>query len=83
LRNSFEVDFYIPGESLIQVCYRFQEYETRKREIGALQKAAEKYPVKNISIISHTEEETITSEKLEINVIPAWKWLLKNPEKVA
>ncbi|MCX6251607.1 MAG: ATP-binding protein [Bacteroidetes bacterium] len=78
LRNGYEVDFYLPGEALIQVCYRFQEYETRKREISALLRAAEKYPVRSITIITFSHEETITEGNQEISVIPAWKWVVRN-----
>jgi len=78
LRNGYEVDFYLPGKTLIQVCYRFQEYETRKREISALLRATEKYPVKNLSIITFSHEESITENDKKISVIPAWKWVLRN-----
>jgi uncharacterized protein len=78
LRNGYEVDFYIPGEALIQVCYRFQEYETRKREISALLKAIEKFPVSSLTIITFSHEETITEGNYKISVIPAWKWVLRN-----
>jgi uncharacterized protein len=78
LRNGYEVDFFLPDEALIQVCYRFQEYETRKREISALLKASEKYPVKRLQIITYNHEELITEENKEISVIPVWKWVLKN-----
>jgi hypothetical protein len=78
LRNGYEVDFYLPDEALIQVCYRFQEYETRKREITALLKAAIKLPVKNLIIITFNQEETIDADNMKISVIPVWKWILKN-----
>jgi len=78
LRNGYEVDFYLPDEALIQVCYRFQEYETRKREISALLKAAIILPVKNLNIITFNQEETIDADNMKISVIPVWKWILKN-----
>jgi uncharacterized protein len=78
LRNSYEVDFYLPGEALIQVCYRFQEYETRKREISALLRATEKYAVKSLNIITFSHEESITEGNNKISVIPVWKWVLQN-----
>jgi len=78
LRNGYEVDFYIPGEAFFQVCYRIQEYETRKREISALLRATEKYPIKSLNIITISNEETITEGKKKISIIPAWKWVLRN-----
>jgi predicted AAA+ superfamily ATPase len=76
LRNGFEVDFYIPGDRLIQVCYRFQEYETRKREISALLKTMDKFPCNVLEIITYNEEEQITVNNQNISVIPVWRWVL-------
>lgn len=76
VRNGYEVDFFIPGESLIQVCYRLDDPLTRKREVTALMKAVEKNPVKSLSVITLDSEETILEKGVEINVFPAWKWLI-------
>jgi hypothetical protein len=78
LRNGFEVDFFIPGEELIQVCFGFSEESTRKREISALLKAHENNPVKNLTIVTFNGEETISEGNLTIEVIPVWKWILRN-----
>jgi uncharacterized protein len=78
LKNGYEVDFLVPGEILVQVSYSLAEPATRKREISALQKAAEKYPVKKHTVITFSTEETIHSEGLTIEVMPAWKWVLYN-----
>jgi predicted AAA+ superfamily ATPase len=77
LRNGYEIDFFIPGEALIQVCYGFNEPITRKREISALLKAYDKNPVKSLVIVTFNTEETIIERDLEIDVIPAWKWIMK------
>jgi uncharacterized protein len=78
LKYGYEVDFYVPGEELIQVCYRFQEFETRRRDISALMKASSEFSCKRVRIITYGDEETIHENKLEIFVIPAWKWILSN-----
>ncbi|MDP2423386.1 MAG: ATP-binding protein [Bacteroidales bacterium] len=78
LRNGFEVDFYLPGEALIQVCYRFREFETRKREIAALARAYEKNPAKCLTIVTFNDEETINEGNVTIEVVPAWKWILRH-----
>jgi predicted AAA+ superfamily ATPase len=80
LRNGFEVDFFIPGETLIQVCFGFSEQSTRKREISALIKAHEKNPVKNLIIVTFNNEETILEDNLTIEVVPAWKWILRSSD---
>jgi predicted AAA+ superfamily ATPase len=76
LRNGFEVDFLIPDQALIQVCYTMDEPATRKREISGLVKASEKHQVINHLIITYNTEEIIQEKGIEIKVIPVWKWLL-------
>lgn len=76
LRNGFEVDFLIPDQALIQVCYNLGELATRKREVSALLKASEKHQVLSHLIITYNTEEIILEKGLEIKVIPVWKWLL-------
>lgn len=78
LRNGYEVDFYVPGEALIQVAYSLDELSTRKREMIALIKASAVYPVKNLMIITFETEENIVENDREIQVMPVWKWLLKS-----
>lgn len=78
LRNGYEVDFFVPGELLIQVCYGMDEPTTRKREITAMLKASEKYQVLNHLIITYNTEEFVQGKNIEIKVVPVWKWLLKN-----
>ena len=77
MRNGYEIDFYIPGEILIQVCYSLEEPATRKRETSALLQAFVKNPVKNLNIITYQSEEVIVENGVSIHVIPAWKWLLR------
>jgi len=78
MRNGFEVDFLVPGELLVQVCYSLAAAETRKREISALLKAAALHSVKSLMIITFDSEEIIREKESVIQVIPLWKWLLKN-----
>lgn len=77
-RNGYEVDFFIPGEALIQVCYSLEEPVTRKREISSLNKVFVKNPVKKLIVVTFNSEETIVENGMEINVVPAWKWLLES-----
>jgi hypothetical protein len=76
LRNGYEIDFFIPGEALIQTCYSLAEPITRKREISGLLQAFAKNPVKNLFIITYQTEEVIVENGISIHVLPAWKWLL-------
>ncbi len=76
--DKYEVDFYIPDEQLaIQVSYSLCDEETRKREVEALQKLTKRLPCKRRVIITFDEEEAITDSFGNIEVIPAWKWLME------
>lgn len=74
--HGIEVDFYVTEVQLaVQVCYSLQDAETRKREINALLKMSKRIDVKRWIIITKDEEETISEQGINIEVIPAWKWL--------
>lgn len=77
--DGYEVDFYVPEEELaIQVCYSLRDEETRKREVDALGKLPKRVPCKRRMILTFDEEETITDQHGEVEVIPAWKWVHAN-----
>jgi predicted AAA+ superfamily ATPase len=78
LRNSFEVDFYIPGSLLVQASYSLESRDTRDREVNALIKAQRNYEVEELLIITYDREETIVANSSEIRVIPVWKWMLRS-----
>jgi predicted AAA+ superfamily ATPase len=70
------VDFYIPEVQMaVQVCYSLQDIEARKREINALVKMSKRIGVKRWVVISKDEEDTISEQGINIEVIPVWKWL--------
>ena len=75
--NGVEVDFVVPYEKLaVQVTYSFADFDTRKREITALEKLAQQMKLDRMLIITKDEEETIMGNEFIIEVIPIWKWLL-------
>lgn len=75
--HQVEVDFYVPEASLaIQACYRFQDPETRKREVKALCRLADRFPVQILMVITKDEELQLEEQGKTIIVIPIWKWLL-------
>ena len=77
IRDKYEIDFYVPEKQLIQVCYHLSPIETREREIKALVKASQKVKADKNLIITIDHEEFIKESGLEIFVVPAWKWVLK------
>ncbi len=78
IRNAYEVDFFIPGKSLIQVAYSLGNDETRRREIQSLVKASKNYPAEELLIITRAENEIIKTDDLRIKVIDIVSWILGN-----
>lgn len=74
--HGIEVDFYVPEvQWAVQVSYSLQDFETRKREINALVKMSKQIDVKRSIVITKDEEVTISEQGINIEVIPAWRWL--------
>lgn len=79
--KNVEVDFYIPDEEMaIQVSYSIDDPLTREREVKALLKLSEAFPIQKAFIITRDEEQTLTASNLKIEVLPVWKWLLRGEE---
>lgn len=75
--KNIEVDFYIPDEEMaIQVSYSIDDPLTREREVKALRKMSEVYPINKAFIITRDEEQSLSDDNLEITVLPIWKWLI-------
>lgn len=76
--DNFEVDFYIPEDTLaIQVCYSLSDEETLQREVNALKKLPKRLDCNRRIIITFDEETSFSDEYGTIEVVPAWKWLLE------
>lgn len=74
-----ELDFYIPSEEKgIQACYSIRNQDTLDREVKALVMFHQSYGLKKAEIVTYSEEKTIETPGLTINVIPLSKWLLTN-----
>ncbi len=88
-RDNVECDFLLAGQDAIraavQVCLSLKEPEIRRREIKGLTAACKRFKLPKGRIITDDEEETILDDDLEIEVIPAFKFLLefKNFEGLA
>lgn len=61
---------------LIQVSWEMTDENTRKREIAGLLEASLATECNNLLIITKDEESVITRDGKQINVVPAWKWLI-------
>ncbi|MDR1970285.1 MAG: ATP-binding protein [Treponema sp.] len=72
-----EVDFIL-GEAqfLVQACVSLKEEKTRRRELGALEKAMEELGFKQGTIVTLHERETVKTSAGIIEAVPAWEWFL-------
>ena len=74
-----EVDFFVPDEKLaVQVAYSINDPVAKEREVRALKKLSDTFDVRKNVIVTMDEEANIVQDSIEINVIPVWKWLLRN-----
>ena len=47
------------------------------RELDGIREAAVVTGCRNMTIITHEQEETIQDEQGTIRIVPAWKWFLQ------
>lgn len=77
--HGVEVDFVIPeDETAIQVCYSMNDSAgTFERETSALGKLQDRIKTKRNIIVTFEDEGTIEMGSFKIEIIPAWKFILK------
>ena len=75
--NNIEVDFYVPSENLaIQVSMQvLEDVDTLERETRAFVKLNQFIPDTKCLLITNSEETILKCDDIEIDMIPAWKWL--------
>jgi predicted AAA+ superfamily ATPase len=79
-----EVDFVVGdlfeqrAGRLVQACASLAEPATRTREIRALSEAMAETGLRSAEIVTLHEQETIALDTGTIEVVPAWRWLLKD-----
>lgn len=75
-----EVDFVLKKgkkvKELIQVCYDFENFATKDRELRILIKASEEFKCNNLTLISMDKEGEEIYKNKKIKFIPAWKFCL-------
>ena len=78
--NGRDVDFTVRGSdgprALVQVCESLADPATRKREVRALGAAMAETGLRTGTIVTRDEEETASVDGGEIEVVPAWRFLL-------
>ena len=78
--SNVEVDFYVPDENLaIQVSWSvLDDMDTKERELNAFAKLEKYISGAKRLVITNSEEAQLEYEGIDVEVVPAWKWLLKN-----
>lgn len=72
-----EVDFCIPENHMaIQVSYSIDDVDTYEREVGGLVKFLKAFKQYKGLVITWDTERQIKEERISIEVVPVWKWLL-------
>ena len=76
--KTLDADFFVPETGTVyQAAYSLNE-NTDSREMDSLVKAAETLEeAKRFIVITYEEEDTLEIGGTKIEVIPAWKWVLK------
>jgi len=78
-RDNYEIDFYIPSRGLvIQVSYSMDRPETMTREISSLSSSFKRLKLEKGLILTYTEEPKLDDGVKGIEIMPVWKWLLRN-----
>ncbi|HBB92123.1 MAG TPA: AAA family ATPase [Bacteroidales bacterium] len=80
-RNGQEIDFLIIGnnglKSLYQVTESLENPATRAREVKSLNAAMKELDLNSATIVTRNGEEVISTDVGEIEVIEAWRFLLR------
>lgn len=73
-----EIDFYLPEKKkAIQAAYSLSDSATEEREVRALVKFNQLYGLDSAEIVTYSEEREIITPSLTIQVVPLYKWLLR------
>lgn len=80
-KEGIEADFVIREglkiKEIIQVVYELNDEKTKDREIKGLISCAKEFKIKKGMVITKDYEAVETIDKIKIEFIPLWKWLLK------
>lgn len=80
-KSGKEVDFIARiidrSWTLVQVCETLADPQTRKREVAALTEAMSELKLESGTIVTRGEEQQIKTGQGTIDVVPAWRFLLK------
>ena len=80
-RENTEVDFYIPDKALLQKLFLivYMNSNALQREMNSLvSKQQKKLKHRSFQIITYNDEDSLNYKGYDIEIVPAWKWLMSN-----
>ena len=80
-----DIDFVLADgkkiRELIQVSYSINNKESYNREVESLTAASKKLKCDDLTILTFNEERSITHKKINIRVVPMWKWFMQRNDQ--
>lgn len=76
-KNNYECDFIVQNNNTfvpIQVCYTFEDSETKERELRGLNEACQFLKTKTGTILTFDTEEELVYKDFDIKIIPFYKF---------
>lgn len=61
---------------ICQVAYSMKDKEGRERELRGVAEAARHLRVARVTVVTFNDEEHVVVDGIEVDIVPAWKWLL-------
>jgi predicted AAA+ superfamily ATPase len=80
-KNNYECDFILQNNNIfepIQVCYSFDDSETKERELRGLYEAGEFLKTKKGIILTYDTEEEIIYKDFNVTITSFYKYFLQN-----
>jgi predicted AAA+ superfamily ATPase len=65
------------NKHLLQACFSLNDPSTKKREIASLFQAMEELGLEKSTIVTMEQDDAIEKDGMKINIIPAWKYLVR------
>lgn len=83
--HNHETDFVWFDEkgkkNAVQACYSLRDLKTNKREVAGAFEAVRELGIKECTIVTYDEENTITEGRHMVRIVPAWKYLIEGEER--
>lgn len=82
-RQGWEIDFVAIHKTarshrplICQVSYSLKDKEVRERELRGVAETARHLRVARVTVVTFNDEEHVVVDGIDVDIVPAWKWLL-------